>query len=580
MIPGIRLEGERSRIDLSLASLRPGDELELEASVRGSIDASFIDALLDAPGFRVGGVAQLDVSASRTDGKLALNGTANVSNGRITSVDPALNLAGVNATLSARGSSLIIEGLSARIGSGSLAGGGTIELENLERPAVDLRITADGVPLEIMDGLRAEVSGRVQLASSASETKLSGNLAIDRGLLTRELDDDDASFSAQSIAIADPTAEPGLLDELELEIVIGTTRNVRIENSMAQLEATGSVSIGGTLASPELGGFVTLLPDGTFNVGRNRFQIVQGRVDLTGFPAVPPNVQLLAVTRVGSTVINADIDGDADDLRTRLSAPDSPDLTEGDLASLLVTGRTLENAGEGGQQIASTWMMSSMANLVHEGLGDLISFGPPAGAGPLILAEESDPTARLSLGFPVTERMSLTYSIALDNSERRMWIVDYRVARNFWIRGIQENANDYSIGISQRFDVDFRAASRAASRTRDSWVRGVSVSALDWSSRTASTSAPETATTTGACGTRCRSSRKVSSRKATRAPSWRSKPSPTKAGRVATSSSCSSSHPADRRHLRGEATIRAGGSRASRKIAGAAGFPKTSSWRI
>ena len=114
-----------------------------------------------------------------------------------------------------------------------------------------------------------------------------------------------------------------------------------------------------------------------------------------------------------------------------------------------MTGRTLENAGEGGQQIASTWMMSSLANLVHDGLGDLISFGPPPGAGPLILAEEADPTSRLTVGFPVTERMSITYSIALDNTERRMWIVDYRVARNFWLRGIQENSNDYSFGISQ-----------------------------------------------------------------------------------------------------------------------------------
>ena len=60
------------------------------------------------------------------------------------------------------------------------------------------------------------------------------------------------------------------------------------------------------------------------------------------------------MTRVGTTVIHVDIEGDADDLRTQLTAPESPDLTEGDLASLLVTGRTLENAGEGGQQIAST----------------------------------------------------------------------------------------------------------------------------------------------------------------------------------------------------------------------------------
>ncbi len=136
---------------------------------------------------------------------------------------------------------------------------------------------------------------------------------------------------------------------MALSLVIGTERNIRIENSTAELEVQGSVSILGTPASPELGGIVTLVPNGAFNVGHNRFHVIQGRIDLTGAPVVPPRITVLAVTRVGSTVINIDVDGDVDDLGTRLTAPDNPELTEGDLASLLVTGRTLENASEGGQ---------------------------------------------------------------------------------------------------------------------------------------------------------------------------------------------------------------------------------------
>ena len=316
-----------------------------------------------------------------------------------------------------------------------------------------------------MDGLRVEASGGLALETTSSGPRLSGTLQLDRGLLTRELDADDANLSAQQLALADPGLTPGLLDGLALDVSIATENNLRVENSLAQLEAAGNLSIRGTLGAPELGGFVNLVPDGTFNVGRNRFQVLSGRVDLSGFPAVSPNLRIVAVTRVGTTVINLDLEGDVDDLRTRLTAPESPDLTEGDLASLLVTGRTLENAGEGGQQIASSWMMSSLADLVHDGLGDLISFGPPPGAGPLILSEEADPTTRLTLGFPVTERLSVTYSIALDSTERRLWILDYRVARNVWLRGIQENANDYSFGLSQRFNLSFRDAAARRSRT-------------------------------------------------------------------------------------------------------------------
>lgn len=475
-MPDVRVEGDRSRLDLNLASLGFTDGLVLDATARGVFDIALLNTLFDSGGTRVDGLLELEAAARHVDGELDVNARATLSDARLAMVDPRFVLSDVSATLILDGAVLTVSELSARAGSGSLSGDGTVDLSVLSRPVFDLHASADGVPLEIMDGLRAEVSGGLNLESTPAEPaepaeddelRLSGNLAIDRGLLTRELDDEDNDFSAHAVVLSDPTAEPGPLDELVLNVVIATARNIRIENSTAQLEVAGSISVGGTMAAPDFGGGITLQRDGSFNIGRNKFQVVQGRIDLTGFPLVPPNIQLSAVTKVGSTVINVDLEGDADDMRTSLTAPESPELTEGDLASLIMTGRTLENASEGGQQMASTWMMSSLANLAHDGLGDLISFGPAQGAGPLILAEEADPTARLTLGYPVTERLSVTYSIALDSTERRLWILDYRVARNVWLRGIQENSNDYSLGLSQRFSLDFRerpVAARAAAR--------------------------------------------------------------------------------------------------------------------
>jgi len=469
-MPDVRFEGERSWLGLKLASLAFADGVALDATVQGVVDIGFLNALFDSSGTRVDGLLELEAAARHVDGELDVSGRATLSDARLAMVDPRFVFSEVSATLILDGAMLTVSELRARAGSGTLSGGGTIDLvdlSGLSRPVFDLHASADGVPLEIMDGLRAEVSGSLNLESSGDELRLSGTLAIDRGLLTRELDDEDNNFSSHAVVLSDPTAAPGPLDELALNVVIATARNIRIENSTAQLEVAGSISVGGTMAAPDFGGFVTVQRDGTFNIGRNKFQVVRGRIDLTGFPLVPPIIELSAVTRVGSTVINVALEGDVDDMRTSLTAPESPELTEGDLVSLLMTGRTLENAGEGGQQMASTWMMSSLANLAHDGLGDLISFGPATGAGPLILAEEADPTARLTLGYPVTERLSVTYSIALDSTERRLWILDYRVARNVWLRGIQEHANDYSLGLSQRFSLDFRerpVATRAAAR--------------------------------------------------------------------------------------------------------------------
>ena len=74
-------------------------------------------------------------------------------------VDPGFVLSDASATIILDGTIVTVSGLSARAGSGSLTGDGTVDLSVPSRPVFDLRGRADGVPLEIMDGLRAEVSG-------------------------------------------------------------------------------------------------------------------------------------------------------------------------------------------------------------------------------------------------------------------------------------------------------------------------------------------------------------------------------------------------------------------------------------
>ncbi len=476
-VPSLRLEGAGGELDLEHLSLDLAGGLDAQGTVKGRLNAEIFNPLLAAQGMQVGGEATLDVDIAIEQGSVSLRGGGAIRRGRFTSFRPQFSLTDAVADFEFSETAIRVTRMEARRGPGRLQGSGVIDWANLDQPLVDLRVVTQAFPVEIMAGFRSEVSGELRLGNSGGQPLLSGNLSLNRGVLTREFDDDEIALSTQSVALRDPNYLQGVLPELGLDLVVTTERNVRIENSTARLEVAGNISVRGTVAVPEAGGFLTVVPDGTLNIGANRLRTVGGRIDLTGFPVVQPYVDVRAVARVGNTTINVAVRGYADDLRTSLTAPDNPELTEGDLASLLVTGRTLENAGEGGVQIAATWAMSSLAGLVHEGLADLITFGPPLGAGPLILSEEADPTSRLSFGFPVTERLSVTYSIALDSTERRLFILDYRVARNIWLRAIQENASDFGFGISQRFEFDLRrrAPSAFATRRRDQLVGTVVV---------------------------------------------------------------------------------------------------------
>jgi outer membrane protein assembly complex protein YaeT len=410
----------------------------------------------------ISGTSSLDVRVGQSAGGLVIDGGGSLNGGRFVIPSPPLVLSDLGGTITVRESIIRISGLSARVGGGRVAGEGVLELRERGKPVVDFEAGAERVRLELAEGLRGQVSGSVRFQGQ-EEFKLSGILRMNRGLFTRELEEDDRMM-ASPIRIPERSSV-GEGDRISLDLVIVTEEELRVDNSLARLEAGGRLAITGTLGSPELSGILSVEPDGTFNVGRNRFQILSGRVAFESYPSVLPTIQMSAMTKVGTTVIRLDLNGEVDDLQTKLSAPDDPNLSEGDVTSLLVTGRTLENAGEGGQQVASTWMMSSLADLLHEGWGQMFTFGPPAGAGPLILADEENPTSRLTLGRAITNDLSVTYSIALDSTESQLWILDYRVARDVWLRGIQENGNQYSLGFAHRFSIGRKKTTGSAEGT-------------------------------------------------------------------------------------------------------------------
>ena len=346
---------------------------------------------------------------------------------------------------------LTLSDLNAHVGGGRVRGKGTVDVADVNNPIIDFEASAETVRLQLMEGVRGQISGAVRFQRQEKNYRLSGNLSVSQGLVTRSFTKDFDDSERRLVAFQNPSVEQGPRRVINLNLSLATPEDVRLDTDKARVEAGATLRLTGTVDSPELSGVMSLRPDGSLMVGRNSFRVISARVDFDGFPRSPPALQASAVTKVGETVIQLEVDGEPNDLNIRLRAPENSSLTEGDLMSLLVTGRTLEDAGEGGQQIASTWAMSSFANLIHEGLGDVFSFGTPAAAGPLVLAEERNPTSRMTLGLPLTERFSITYSLPLDDPENQLWILDYRVAKDLWLRGIEESGTDYTLGFNHRF---------------------------------------------------------------------------------------------------------------------------------
>ena len=73
---------------------------------------------------------------------------------------------------------------------------------------------------------------------------------------------------------------------------------------------------------------------------------------------------------------------------------------------------------------------------------------------PVLIANETDPTARLTVGQNVTDQVKLIYSTNLADSNDQIWVAEYDVTRRFEIRGVREREDD-SYRVDFRHDVRF-----------------------------------------------------------------------------------------------------------------------------
>ena len=454
-MPDLHIVGDGTDFRLRLPRLEIREPFAVEGSLNGTLENTIFNPFLASvmPGMTISGASELDFHLRYGTDGFEIGGEGTLSRARFVVPNPPLVLRDLEARVTFDETALTLSDLSARAGGGRIHGKGTIDFEDISKPRVDFQASAETVRLQLVEGVRAQVSGEVGFQGQDRNFRLSGDLQASQGLVTRSITGDFDDSERRLSSVQAPSLQAGSRRVVNLDVSLTTPEDVRIDTDKARLEAGATLKLSGTADSPELSGVLSLRPDGSLVVGRNSFQVVSARADFDGFPRTPPALQASMITRVGETVIQLQIDGEPNDLNIQLRAPEDSSLTEGDLMSLLVTGRTLEDAGEGGQQMASTWAMSSFANLIHDGLGDVFSFGAPATAGPLVLAEERNPTSRMTLGFPVTERFSVTYSLPLDDPERQLWILDYRVAKDVWLRATQESGIDYTLGFTHRFRV-------------------------------------------------------------------------------------------------------------------------------
>ncbi len=444
----IRLHGTGgTALDVTARMATGGAAPRVQLGVSGDLGLAVAQPLFTGAA-RLEGLARLGLQIEAGPGGFAVTGGARIEDTRFVLREPPLALDDVTGTLKATGRRMEIVDLKGSVGDGWMRAGGHVALAPSAGPEIDLDLNFERVPLSYPEGLRSRTSGKVRLVGAAGRFRVEGDAVVHRAVYRRETDRTSRSLQLVTAELSALETRGRSLQRIELAVGMRLEEGLRIENEQADLIVDGAVIIGGDLLAPEIRGSLVLREGGRVKLSRATLRIAQGRIELTGFPARAPDVSIQGRTQVTGVLIEVNVSGPLDDFGLSLSAPNRPDLTQGDLATLILTGRTASTAVSEGGAIVAEQLAAALGEAVESGLGGAVFID--VGSEEDLVVRDSNPSQRLNIGVPVGRQLYVIYSQALDRNAPR-WIVELRPGGELRLRFISDSEEGDSVWVAHRF---------------------------------------------------------------------------------------------------------------------------------
>ena len=427
--------------------LRVSGGIDLNAeriAVKAAGDANL--GILQAFSRDVRGSGRAELAAS-IDGPLrqpVFSGSATVSDGRIRHFSLPNALDDINGTLMFDSAGIRLDDLSASFGGGRVAFGGRVGFEGY-LPG-ELNVTARGTDmnLRVPDGVRSTVDADLAVTGNYASPTLGGTVTVKSALWNRRVDAPGSIFDLASrrgsAAAAVPEPAPAMPLRLDLHVLLPST--LRIENNLARMVANADLTLRGTFDRPVVFGHADIERGEVTFEGR-RYRITRGSMDFTNPNRIEPFVDIEAETNVrvpGQTyrVIVSFAGTAPDQLRPSISS--DPPLPTGDVLALLFSDVRQRQSTTGSAALAAPELRarldptstqtdilaaratSALTTPISAEVGKVVeqTFGvntfqlSPSFVDPYSAqTSRINPTARLTIGKRISDRVYLTFSRSL-----------------------------------------------------------------------------------------------------------------------------------------------------------------------
>ncbi|HVG45959.1 MAG TPA: translocation/assembly module TamB domain-containing protein [Longimicrobium sp.] len=363
---------------LSLGGIVPGLELLRDQPLTATVVADSVPLGLVTQLFPTyvkdgAGVMRARVAVGGTPRHPSVAGDATLENATITPVQLGARWSRINGRLSLRGDTVRVDSVSAYSANGGRGFiNGTVLLDDATRPLVNLAVTLDEFQVansrelaKIQADASVRLAGRLPAVIATGSVKvLDGTIYIPSLNDTREADIVDADVGALGgdtiVAVTTAQRILGALIPRNLRVTIG--EGVWLESEDAHIQIAGDLVIDRPAQTNLIFGELDAVR-GSYTVKMGpisrQFDIVQGVVRFYGTPELNPSLDITAAHEVrgGSAVqpvtVLVHLAGTMQQPRVELTTSNRQPLSQSELASLLLFGRTPEEGGSFSDELLS-----------------------------------------------------------------------------------------------------------------------------------------------------------------------------------------------------------------------------------
>lgn len=425
----------------------------LDARVAGAVDLRMLSALM--PGVASDGTAQVDMRIAGTTAAPRFGGTVMLEDAELLLREPRVVVSELRGPLQLDGSVIRMPELTGTINGGRLTVAGQVQLEGAVPRGGEVLAQLQGAVFEPTRGVQGEIDALLRFTPDPVAPRLGGDVLVQRSAYRANLSI--PALLRRARARTRPWQSATLSDRLQLDVAVGSVEDLSIDNNYGRMSAGLDLRVQGTPSRPGLTGRVTLREGGQAYLLGRTYRLESSSLTFINPSGITPELDITTLAQVRGRTVTLHLTGPLERLETSVQSSDASETPES-LAGVLI-GQDV--SGEDALALLSAEILGTTGRAL--GLDTLrLEQGfseEDVRQDPGLIAQEADPSSRLTLSKRVRANVDVVLSQSLRDSSGLSAVVAYRPLPQLELRAVSRDSGNRSYAL--RHEVTFGGPARS-----------------------------------------------------------------------------------------------------------------------